>query len=141
MKCRSPASSAERRSRRLLPPTAGGVPASDSVVKLALGFLCCLAARKFYGRDARGSNRKPSESVAEAKDQRRRLHGVAIKTGGKSTKQHDRLAWGLATALLIGSSATAWAAELDGNALLKADQNPNDWVMYHGTYNTIPGKA
>jgi alcohol dehydrogenase (cytochrome c) len=51
-------------------------------------------------------------------------------------KQHDRLLWGLAAALLIGSATAASAAELDGNALLKADQNPNDWVMYHRTYNS-----
>jgi alcohol dehydrogenase (cytochrome c) len=28
------------------------------------------------------------------------------------------------------------AAELDGNALLNADQNPDNWVMYHGSYKS-----
>ena len=30
----------------------------------------------------------------------------------------------------------ARAAELDGNALLNADKDPNNWVMYHRTYNS-----
>ncbi len=43
---------------------------------------------------------------------------------------------GLAAALLAGSGTIATAADLDGNALLNADKNPNDWVMYHGTYKS-----
>ena len=31
---------------------------------------------------------------------------------------------------------SARAAELDGNALLNADKDPNNWVMYHRTYNS-----
>ena len=43
---------------------------------------------------------------------------------------------GLAAALLAGSGTVATAADLDGNALLNADKNPSDWVMYHGTYKS-----
>ena len=42
----------------------------------------------------------------------------------------------LAAALLTGTAGLVRAAELDGNALLNADQNPNDWPMYHGTYKS-----
>ncbi len=38
-------------------------------------------------------------------------------------------------AMCLATGATrVSAAELDGNALLNADQNPNDWVMYHQSY-------
>ena len=43
---------------------------------------------------------------------------------------------GIAAASLAAAGMQARAAELDGNALLHADQNPNDWVMYHRTYNS-----
>jgi PQQ-dependent dehydrogenase (methanol/ethanol family) len=42
----------------------------------------------------------------------------------------------LTAVLLAGSGSIVKAAELDGNALLNADKNPNDWVMYHGTYKS-----
>lgn len=46
---------------------------------------------------------------------------------------------GIAAACLLGigplgAGIRAGAAELDGNALLHADANPNDWVMYHQSY-------
>ncbi|MDQ2802667.1 MAG: PQQ-binding-like beta-propeller repeat protein [Pseudomonadota bacterium] len=37
--------------------------------------------------------------------------------------------------LMLGTTAVG-AAELDANALLNADQNPNDWVMYHQSYKS-----
>jgi len=46
------------------------------------------------------------------------------------------LAGGIAAACFAGGGMAGSAAELDGNALLNADQNPNNWVMYHGTYNS-----
>jgi alcohol dehydrogenase (cytochrome c) len=36
----------------------------------------------------------------------------------------------------LASGVSIRAAELDGNALLNADKNPNNWVMYHGTYKS-----
>ena len=40
----------------------------------------------------------------------------------------------IAAVCMFGVAAQANAAELDANALLNADQNPNDWVMYHQSY-------
>ena len=51
-------------------------------------------------------------------------------------KRQQLIYGALAATLLTGSTGLARAAELDGNALLNADQNPNDWPMYHGTYKS-----
>ncbi len=51
-------------------------------------------------------------------------------------KRQQLIYGALAAALLTGTTGLARAAELDGNALLNADQNPNDWPMYHGTYKS-----
>ena len=51
-------------------------------------------------------------------------------------KRQQWIFGGIAAALLVGSGGLAKAAELDGKALLNADQNPNDWVMYHGSYKS-----
>jgi len=46
----------------------------------------------------------------------------------------------LAGSIIAGFCAAAGvpaaAAELDGNALLSADKDPNNWVMYHQSYNS-----
>ena len=44
------------------------------------------------------------------------------------------LASSVAAGCLVGAGMAANAAELDANALLNADQNPNNWVMYHQSY-------
>jgi alcohol dehydrogenase (cytochrome c) len=46
------------------------------------------------------------------------------------------IAGGIAAACLAAGATPLAAAELDGNALLNADQNPNDWVMYHQSYKS-----
>jgi alcohol dehydrogenase (cytochrome c) len=51
-------------------------------------------------------------------------------------RQHKWILCGVAALCLALPYTTARAAELDGDALLNADKNPNDWVMYHGTYNS-----
>jgi alcohol dehydrogenase (cytochrome c) len=51
-------------------------------------------------------------------------------------KRQQWIFGGIAAALLSGSGGLVGAAELDGKALLNADQNPNDWVMYHGSYKS-----
>lgn len=51
-------------------------------------------------------------------------------------KRQSWILGGIAAALLAGPGTMARAAELDGNALLNADKNPNDWVMYHGSYKS-----
>src|SRR6476619_5754442 len=40
------------------------------------------------------------------------------------------------TACLAATSLAVSAAEIDANALLQADQNPNDWTMYHQSYRS-----
>ena len=40
----------------------------------------------------------------------------------------------IAAVCIAGVAIQANAADLDANALLQADQNPNDWVMYHQSY-------
>ena len=46
----------------------------------------------------------------------------------------------LAGSIIAGFCAAAGvpaaAAELDGNALLNADKDPNNWVMYHQSYKS-----
>src|SRR3984957_17880976 len=51
-------------------------------------------------------------------------------------KRQKLIFGGLAAALLAGSGGFARAAELDGNALLNSEQNPNGWGMYHGSYKS-----
>ena len=52
-------------------------------------------------------------------------------------KRQTWLLGGIAVAaLLAGAGTLARAAELDSNALLNADKDPNNWVMYHRTYNS-----
>jgi alcohol dehydrogenase (cytochrome c) len=51
-------------------------------------------------------------------------------------KRRTRLLGGIAVAVLLGSGTLARAAELDADALLNADKDPNNWVMYHRTYNS-----
>jgi glucose dehydrogenase len=46
------------------------------------------------------------------------------------------LACGVAAACLAGAGVPAKAADVDANALLKADENPNDWLMYHQSYKS-----
>src|SRR5690348_14133039 len=54
------------------------------------------------------------------------------------------LACGLAAVCMVGASATRPAlgqnpnppAEVDAQKLLKADENPNDWLMYHQSYKS-----
>jgi PQQ-dependent dehydrogenase (methanol/ethanol family) len=56
----------------------------------------------------------------------------------KMTKRGLRHAWiasAVAAALLAGGTA-ARAGEIDANALLNADKDPNNWIMYHGTYKS-----
>jgi len=43
---------------------------------------------------------------------------------------------GLAAGFIAGVGFAASAAEIDANALLNADKNPNDWIMYHQSYNS-----
>jgi alcohol dehydrogenase (cytochrome c) len=44
------------------------------------------------------------------------------------------VAQAVAAACLVGAGVHVSAGELDGNALLSADKNPNNWVMYHQDY-------
>ncbi len=46
------------------------------------------------------------------------------------------LACGVAAVCLAGAGISAGAAEIDANALLRADENPNDWLMYHQSYKS-----
>ncbi len=43
---------------------------------------------------------------------------------------------GLAAGVIAGFGYAASAAEIDANTLLNADKNPNDWIMYHQSYNS-----
>ena len=46
------------------------------------------------------------------------------------------LACGVAAVCLAGAGIPAGAAEIDADALLRADENPNDWLMYHQSYKS-----
>jgi alcohol dehydrogenase (cytochrome c) len=46
------------------------------------------------------------------------------------------LACTIAAGSLAAAGMSAGAAELDGNALLNADKDATNWVMYHRTYNS-----
>jgi alcohol dehydrogenase (cytochrome c) len=46
------------------------------------------------------------------------------------------LACGVAAVCLAGAGIPAGAAEIDANAPLRADENPNDWLMYHQSYKS-----
>ena len=48
----------------------------------------------------------------------------------------NTLAGAIAALCVAGAGFGVVAAELDGNALLNADKNPNDWVMYHQSYKS-----
>lgn len=53
------------------------------------------------------------------------------------TMRRALLACTVAAGCLATAGISARAAELDGNALLNADKDPNNWVMYHRTYNSF----
>jgi len=53
-----------------------------------------------------------------------------------SVARRTWLACGVAAACLAGAGMKASGAELDANALLRADEIPNDWVMYHQSYKS-----
>src|SRR6516225_11259523 len=46
------------------------------------------------------------------------------------------LAGGIIAGFCAAAGVPAAAAELDGNALLSADKDPNNWVMYHQSYKS-----
>src|SRR5215472_2330218 len=50
--------------------------------------------------------------------------------------QRAVLAGGIIAGFCAAAGAPAAAAELDGNALLNADKDPNNWVMYHKSYKS-----
>lgn len=51
-------------------------------------------------------------------------------------KRNPLMVSAVAAACMAGFAAGAGAADLDGNALLNADKNPNDWVMFHQSYQS-----
>jgi PQQ-dependent dehydrogenase (methanol/ethanol family) len=71
-------------------------------------------------------------------DHANQLEGASL--GGNTMKgRAAKYTWmlcGVAAACLAGAGMKVSAAELDGNALLQADLNPNDWVMYHQSYKS-----
>jgi alcohol dehydrogenase (cytochrome c) len=56
-----------------------------------------------------------------------------VNTG---TLKRALLACTIAAGCLAAAGMSAGAAELDGNALLNADKDATNWVMYHRTYNS-----
>src|SRR5919108_904886 len=54
-----------------------------------------------------------------------------------TTRKSSWLAASAALALATGlAAAPAWAADVDPARLQAADQAPNDWLTYHGTYKS-----
>jgi len=54
----------------------------------------------------------------------------------QDTIRRGLLACSIVAGCLAAVGMSVRAAELDSNALLNADKDPNNWVMYHRTYDS-----